>query len=199
MTETITVFYTPLLYTKLAAAIGLSVASHMAIVYTNSAGQSFGVSSGPSHHAMLSNPLDVFTPISAMARGTPSLFGTLMADPNNNHPFIRRHPDDYFTQDDLGMPYPSHVVARGADLSAPWHKIVATYANEGRLHLTYSPISQNSNSMAGFALQQAGLKIPFDSTIPFTPGVFTRLPLPGSSEPLASNNALPGHHGAIAP
>ena len=175
--ETIAVFYTPLASTKLAAAIGLSIASHMAIVYTNNAGQSFGVSSGPSIHLMLQSPTQMLEPVVASASNRPSGFGVLMSDPNNNHAFQMRHPEDYYTQDDDGTPYPSATVTTGSDLSAHWRTIVSTYQQVGTLALTYSPISQNSNSMAGTAIRAAGLRIPFTSVTPFAPAAFTRLPV----------------------
>ena len=175
--ETIAVYYTALASTKLAVSLGFAIASHMAIVYTNKAGLSFGVSSGPSYHLMLQSGFQIIGPIGDMASNMPSGFGVLMSDPNNNHPFHVRQPEDYYTQDDEGTPYPSAVVATASDLSAQWRTIVATYTAVDGLHLTYSPISQNSNSMAGTALRAAGLPIPFSSATPFTPAVFTRLPI----------------------
>ena len=175
--ETIAVFYTPLASTKLAAVLGFAVASHMALVYTNAAGQSFGVSSGPSIHLMLQNPLQMIEPVVASATNMPSGFGVLMSDPNNNHVFVMRHPEDYYTQDYDGTPFPSATVARGKDLSAKWRVIVSTYQSVGSLKLTYSPVSQNSNSMAGTALRASGLRIPFTRETPFVPAVFTRLPV----------------------
>ena len=174
--ETIAIFYTPLASTKLAASIGFAIASHMAVVYTNNAGQSFGVSSGPSIHQSISSPAQILDPIVASASNTPAGFGVLMADPNNNHPFEMRHPEDYFTQDSDGDPYPSALVARGSDLKARWLRIVQSYAEVSALKLTYSPVSQNSNSMAGTAIRAAGLRIPFSSHTPFVPAAFNRLP-----------------------
>ena len=46
--------------------------------------------------------------------------------------------------------------------------------------LTYSPISKNSNSMAGTALRNAGLAIPFSVETKFAPAVFTKLPRDGA-------------------
>ena len=174
--ETIAVFYTPLASTKLAAWLGLAVASHMAIVYTNAAGQSFGVSAGPSIHLMLQSPSQLITPVVASALNELSGFGALMSDPNNDHAFRRRQPEDYYTQDADGTPYPSATVVNGRDLSAKWRAIVAAYRAVSALRLTYSPISQNSNSMAGTALRAAGLPIPFSRATPYAPAVFTQLP-----------------------
>ena len=174
--ETIAVYYTALTSTKLAASLGFAIASHMAIVYTNKAGVSFGVSSGPSYHLMLQSALQILEPVGATASNSPSGFGVLMADPQNNHPFHIRQPEDYYTQEDDGTPFSSAVVASGHDLSAQWRTIVTTYEAVDSVHLTYSPISQNSNSMAGTALRAAKLPIPFSSATPFAPGAFTLLP-----------------------
>ena len=113
-----------------------------------------------------------------MAMARPSPFGVLISDPANNHPFAIGHPEDYYTQDYTGEAYPSITVASGPDLSARWGMILRAYVEMGALHLTYSPLSQNSNSMAGNALRRAGLAIPFSSHTAFSPAMFTRLPGP---------------------
>lgn len=84
--------------------------------------------------------------------------------------------DDYYTQDFEGKEFPHALVAEGRDLSATWATIVKTYAAVGKMSLTYSPTSQNSNSMAGEALRRAGLQVPFSVNAKFAPAVFTHLP-----------------------
>lgn len=175
--ETIAIYYTPLSSTKVATVIGLGEAHHMALVYTDGRGRSFGASSGPSNHMTAQTPGLAISAALSSAMGRPSVFGTLLSDPANNHPFSKGHPDDYYTQDDEGEPYPVTLVASGRDLSAQWQTILRTYVAVGRLKLAYSPISQNSNSMAGAALRAAGIRIPFSSKTWFVPAVFTRLPL----------------------
>lgn len=175
--DAIAVYYTPLTSTKVAEIIGLGQAYHMALVYTDGRGRSFGASSGPSNHMTAQTPGLAVAAAVASTMGVPSAFGTLLSDPSNNHAFTRGRPDDYYTQDDEGEPYPFTIVLRGENLSAQWQCILRTYVAVGRLGLTYSPISQNSNSMAGVALRAAGIAIPFSSKTWFVPALFTRLPL----------------------
>lgn len=175
--DTIAIYYTPLTSTKVAEVIGLGEAHHMALVYTDGSGRSFGASSGPSNHMTAQTPGLAVAAAFASAMGVPSAFGTLLSDPVNNHAFTKGRPDDYYTQDDEGDPYPFTIVLTGRDLSAKWQTILRTYVAVGRLGLTYSPISQNSNSMAGSALRAAGIAIPFSSKTWFVPAVFTHLPL----------------------
>ena len=54
--------------------------------------------------------------------------------------------------------------------------VLRTYARIGQMHLPYSPISQNSNSVAATALRRAGFDMQFSKSTPFAPGLFTRLP-----------------------
>jgi len=176
MMETIAVYYSPLEATRIIAYVGLGLAHHMAIIYTNSAGQSFGVSSGPSIQSTQQTPPNALRALVSMANNMPSDFGTLVSDPHNNTPFVKSMMDDYYTQDYQGNKFPYSTVAEAPDLSAKWQVIVKTYAAIGRLHLTYSPTSQNSNSMAGEALRRAGLRVPFSITARFAPAAFTHLP-----------------------
>jgi hypothetical protein len=174
--ETITVYYSPLEATRIIEAVGLGLAHHIGIVYTNNAGQSFGVSSGPSIQTTQQTPPNALRAIVSMSENTPSDFGTLVSDPHNNTPFMKSRMDDYYTQDFEGKEFPHALVAKGADLSAKWATIVKTYAAIGKMHLTYSPTSQNSNSMAGEALRRAGLQVPFSVNAKFAPAEFTHLP-----------------------
>ena len=54
--DTIAIYYTPLTSTKVAEVIGLGEAHHMALVYTDSRGRSYGASSGPSNHKTAQTP-----------------------------------------------------------------------------------------------------------------------------------------------
>lgn len=175
--DTIAIYYTPLTSTKVAELVGLGEAYHMALVYTDGKGRSFGASSGPSNHMTAQTPGLAISAAFASTMGVPSAFGTLLSDPANNHPFTKGRPDDYYTQDDDGDPYPFTIVLEGGDLSAKWQSILRTYVAVGKLMLTYSPISQNSNSVAGTALRTAGIPVPFSSKTWFVPAVFTRLPI----------------------
>ena len=175
--DTIAIYYTPLTSTKVAEVIGLGEAHHMALVYTDGRGRSYGASSGPSNHETAQTPGLAVSAAFASVMGVPSAFGTLLSDPANNHAFTKGRPEDYYTQDDEGDPYPTTTVLRGENLSGQWQTILRTYVVVGKLGLTYSPISQNSNSMAGAALLAAGIPIPFSSKTWFVPAVFTRLPV----------------------
>ena len=176
MIETIAIYFSPLASTKVASVVGLGLAYHMALVYTDSAGRSFGASSGPSNQATAQTPALALSAILDSARNMPSNFGTLASDPKNNHLFLKGHPEDYYTQDFEGTEYPHATALQGRDLSAQWTSILTTYATIGRMHLTYSPVSQNSNSMAGTALRNAGIRIPFSIATKFAPAMFTKLP-----------------------
>ena len=177
MIETIAIYFSPLPSTKIATIVGLDLAYHMAIVYTNAAGESFGASSGPSNQSTRQTPASALTALYESAQNVPSDFGTLLSDPKNNHLFIIGRPEDYYTQDFEGTPYPHVLAMSGRDLSAQWQAILKTYTIVGTMRLTYSPITQNSNSMAGTALRKAGIPIPFSVETPFAPALFTILPL----------------------
>ena len=176
-TETITVYYSPLESTKVTKLVGFGMAYHMAVVYTDRAGNSFGASSGPSNDAGAQTPANAVRAIVYMADEQPSSFGTLVSDPLNDHVFVKGTAADYYTQNREGRAYPRALVAKGRDLSARWSVILRTYAAVGGLGLTYSPTSQNSNSLAGTALRRAGLSPAFSSDTMFAPGVFTELPV----------------------
>lgn len=163
--------------TKIATLVGLGMAFHVTIVYTNSSGSSFGVSSGPSVHGALQTPGSALRAIVDAALERPSDFGFLISDPANGHPFKRTSRDDYYTQDLGGETFPSYPVLTGKDLSATWAIILNSYEEMSSLHLTYSPITQNSNSMAGTALRQAGIAIPSSFGTRFSPGLFNDLTL----------------------
>ena len=172
--ETLRLYFTPLASTEVARYVGLAEAYHMAVVYTDATGKSFGVSGGPSDLKAGQTPGNALAALLAMAECRPSRFGTLVSDPLNDKAFVMGSTGDFYTHDADGVPYPHMLVARGADLSASWGRIVRAYARIGRLGLTYSPISQNSNSLAVNALEHAGLDVPHASF--FVPGSQTRLP-----------------------
>ena len=92
MMETIAVYFTPLASTKVLGLVGLGIASHIAIVYTDASGTSFGASSGPSDHMTAQTPGYALSALRDMAAKRPSAFGVLVNDPANNHPFNLCHP-----------------------------------------------------------------------------------------------------------
>src|SRR5450830_1084655 len=83
-------------------------------------------------------------------------------------------PDTGIPNSDVGTPYPSQVLITGNDLSAQWATIVQTYSSIASLNLTYSPSTQNSNSVANTALAEAGVPLPNTSLL--VPASDTRLP-----------------------
>ncbi len=175
--ETIAIYYTPIAATKILSAVGLGVACHMSLVYTDNRHQMFGATSGPSNHSAQLTPTQALIALLDVALQRPSMFGTLVADRHNDETFEQGSLNDVYTQDAYGMKYPPFVVLEGRDLTAKWKTILRTYVAVDRLHMTYSPISQNSNSMAGTALRNAGIVIPFSSATNFAPAVFTALPV----------------------
>ncbi len=175
--ETITVYFSPLEATRIVEKVGLGIAHHIGIVYTNKAGQSFGVSSGPSIQSTQQTPPNALRAIVSQASNEPSDFGTLVSDPHNDTPFVKGAMDDYYTQDYEGKEFPHALAMQGGDLSAQWKVILKAYSAMGKMNLTYSPVSQNSNSMAGEALRRAGIPVPFSAKARFAPAVFTHLPM----------------------
>lgn len=171
--ETIRIYFTPLASTTMATDIGLGEAYHMAIVYTDAQGTSFGASGGPSNLKAAQTPRNALLAMLDDAECKASAFGKLIADPHNNTAFVIHSAGDIYTRDAEGRPYPHKLVARGNDLSAQWRTIVRTYAKIGRRGFTYSPIEQNSNSLAATSLKCAGLAQSHERY--FVPGAFTTL------------------------
>ena len=174
--ETLAVYYTPLKSTEGARQVGFGMAYHMAIVYTDHTGRSYGVSAIPSNLKTPQTPGNMFNAVFDTADNRPSTFGLLVAEANNNRAFVKNGAGDYYTHDKQGHAYPRSLVMRGTNLSAQWASIVWTYARISKLGLTYSPMTQNSNSMAGTALRRAGIGLDFSSNTYFTPGAFNPLP-----------------------
>ncbi len=174
--ETLAVYYSPLDSTRVARYVGLGTAYHMALVYTDRDGVSRAVSSGPSNLAVPQTPEYALSAVFASFDEQPSAFGTLVADPKNDTPFVEGSAADFYTMDGGGRFYSHTTVLRGADLSARWQSILHTYARADAMKLTYSPVTQNSNSLAATALRRAGVTLAFSSGTVFVPGAFTDLP-----------------------
>ena len=175
--ETLSVVYSPLESTKVTARLGFGMAYHMALVYTDRAGRSYAASSGPSIGSSAQTPANAISAVLYMADDQPSSFGTLASDPHNDTAFVLGGAGDVYTRDGSGNVYQRRLVMRGKDLSAKWASILQTYATVGGMELTYSPMSQNSNSLAGVALKRAGVQVDFSSDTLFAPGIFTELPI----------------------
>ena len=175
--ETLSVVYSPLESTKVTGRLGFGMAYHMALVYTDRAGISYAASSGPSIGTSAQSPANAISAVLYMANDQPSTFGTLAADPHNDTAFVMGSAADVYTKDGSGHIYPTKLVLHGKDLSVQWGSILRTYAIIAGMDLTYSPMSQNSNSLAGAALKRAGVPIDFSSDTLFAPGIFTELPI----------------------
>src|SRR5712691_1187559 len=118
-----------------------------------------------------------------------SAFQRLMADPERK-------------DRDVSPNQPHTMVAEGDDLSSRW-ALMQDFADEvNSIGYEYRPISQNSNSFAGGALQRAGFFGPgtefperFDSQLVFDPasGETRSFDVPGFEKPLANpiNTATP--------
>lgn len=174
--ETLDVYYSPLDSTRVARYVGLGMAYHMALVYTDRDGVSRAVSSGPSNLAAPQTPEYALSAVFASFDEQPSVFGILIADPKNDTPFVEGSVADIYTKDGSGHAYPHATVLRGNDLSARWASILRTFARVDAMKLTYSPVTQNSNSLAATALRRAGIKLVSSSGTVFVPGAFTDLP-----------------------
>src|SRR5262245_14306379 len=118
--ETISIVYKPV------ATIGQVIAYHATLVYTNSAGQSFYSSAGPSK-AVQATPegerLAVLNEAGAQFSPAQGGWGTIVAA--TNIPFDPNGLTSIgVTRPDAGQgPFASFTVAEGTDLSGAWHTI----------------------------------------------------------------------------
>ncbi|MGZ5871140.1 MAG: hypothetical protein ACXWKP_03405 [Bradyrhizobium sp.] len=75
---------------------------------------------------------------------------------NTDSPFKGLHVEGENTDSEVSPNQPHTMVAEGDDLSARW-ALMQDFANEvNSIGYEYRPVSQNSNSFAGGALQRAG-------------------------------------------
>lgn len=121
---------------------------------------------------------------------------------NRDSPFQRLHADPEGQDRDVSLSRPHTMVAESDDLSSRW-ALMQDFADEvNSTGYEYRPISQNSNSFAGGALQRAGFFGPgtefperFDSQLAFDPasGETRSFNVPGFEKPLANpiNTATP--------
>jgi predicted Zn-dependent protease len=156
--ETIKVYFEPL------GSIAGDTFNHETIVYTNSSGEqfiatSYASNSGPSG----SSVANLSEAASAVTSGSSSVYGTLIT---------QWGPASGMSQADLAhwlgspdAPYQSQTVATGADLSQQWSTITGAYFQIGEQGLTYSPMTENSNSAASTALTAAGVDLPTGTDI----------------------------------
>ncbi len=181
--ESLEVYFSPLPSTLVTRYAGFGMAYHMAIVYTDRTGTSFGASSGPSDLTAAQTPHNAAQALLAMANDGASSFGALVSDPKNDTPFVIGRDGDYYTRGRDGQTYPHALMLKGRDLSPQWTLILQTYVLVGAQDLPYSPTTQNSNSLAGTALRRIGIGAAFSSGTVFAPGIFTELPFPLTTRP----------------
>ena len=176
-TETIQVVFKPL-YTFAGEQY-----YHETLVYTNSQGQTFFTSIGPTNDAneIGASSAQLSATVSAasdVASNTPSQYGTLLAQINQA---FNSSNSTGVTHGQNGTAYFSETVDFGFDLSSEWNTINATYASISNAGLTYSPLTQNSNSTATTALLAADITPPS-----FAGGFFATYWTPGASTTLTS-------------
>jgi Ca2+-binding RTX toxin-like protein len=132
--------------------------------------------------------LNIAAAIEQANTNTPSIWGTLKVEksgaftPNDPSAGVDVVPtidsDTGVRNANAGTPYRSQILATGEDLSEQWNTIVSTYNKIADLNLTYSPATQNSNSVANTALSAAGVPLPKDTgpSGTFTPASSNKLP-----------------------
>ncbi len=157
--ETISIVYEPL-----GVFHGVTY-YHETLLYTNSDGDQFMATAAPSSQpAPGTGDLDNISNASgaAMTNGQ-SPYGTLITNTGALSSF---DPADVSRL--LGStanPNPSQVVASGADLSTKWNQIVSAENELATENLPYSPLTQNSNSIANTALTAAGIDTPLNDGV----------------------------------
>ena len=153
--ESITVYFEPL------GQVGGVTYYHETLIYTNSAGVSQYLTSGPSGSFTPTGNVNALSQMSAasdnQATNQPSAWGTLQAAPVG---IVPSGGIEGLTTSDTSNPnatYASTIIATCTDLSAQWSTMVSTAQQISSQNLTYSPLTQNSNSMANSAIYAAGL------------------------------------------
>ena len=150
-TEKIEVFYQSLL-----------VGYHETLVYTDANGQQFIATAGPTQNPG-NNSYTFSQAADAASNGTSSVYGNLGTTVASISSFSQNDIDRMLGI--TGNPNPSEVVATGTDLSQQWNAIVYAEQQIANQGLPYSPLTQNSNSVASSALTAAGISPPTDNGI----------------------------------
>ncbi|MEO7248279.1 MAG: DUF4280 domain-containing protein [Novosphingobium sp.] len=144
-------------YEKLGSVGGTDY-YHQTLVYEKANGEKYfatAVASSSPKGGILSQLSGLFSsPVSAVT-GSESAFGTLKTYSGPLSSLSKAEQEHWFGPSDA--PYPSRTVASGDDLSGQWQKIQLSYLKTGAANLSYSPLTQNSNSTATTALNSAGV------------------------------------------
>ena len=164
---------------------------HMTLTYTDSNGASQYISAGPttSNASLQMSTVEQLKQMNLAAgqtlTNTPSVWGTLKVggsgtftpgDQTSGIDVVPRvDPNTGQMNSDAGAPFQKVTVTNNATQSQ-WNSIVATYTGIAGLHLTYSPYTSNSNSVACTALAAAGLTVPSTPLLVKTPACGVKLP-----------------------
>lgn len=151
-----------------------TVIYHITLVYKTPFGSEY-ISAGPqiSNATLKLSTGDTLTGIVKAAdnvlTNTPSVWGTLKVNGQSSFTPGDRvagidvvpniNPDTGIRNSDGGTKYSSETITNSANDST-WAQIKQAYNDMSGLNLTYSPATQNSNSVACTALNVAGLSIP---------------------------------------
>ena len=147
MAETISIVYEKLAFDQY----------HQTLVYTQTNGEKqFATAVAGKTPAGLPSTLAALSssPVSAMS-GSSSSFGELKTYSGKVSALSQREQEHWLGSSQ--SPYPKKIVASGPSLSEQWRKIQLTYIKTDIAQLTYSPLTQNSNSTASTALISAGI------------------------------------------
>jgi hypothetical protein len=172
---------------------------HETVVYTNALGQSFYSSGNYSNtdpnlnkNILLNEGLgkQIVQAAEDAQSNTPSAWGVLTADINKP---LTAASTSGVTVGANGNAYESEVVASGPDLSSRWAAFNATESSIVSQNLTYSPYTQNSNSLATAGFLGSGITPPSDTSLfvpggPFSPPVLGPHWAPGTDSDLAKCN-----------
>jgi hypothetical protein len=154
--ETISVIFKPL-----GSFLGTTY-YHQTLVYKDSFGQSFFMSAAPTLEPQIGSMSQALSMMSkasvAVQTGSGSPFGELLYETQMFNPQSSQAIG--ITIDAQGNAYASQVVASGESLETQWLKILGAASEIEGANVQYSPLTQNSNSVASTALTAAGIQLP---------------------------------------
>jgi hypothetical protein len=151
--ESIQVIYEPL-----GSFLGMEY-YHETLEYTNSAGQEFFATSGPTASPSGNALYNVTQAASAAATSGGSAYGTLFCVAGTQSQVSSViGPGNFDSQTSVNDD--RVVVASGSNLSSQWNAITTVCSQVNSEGLSYSPLTQNSNSVASTELTAAGLSPP---------------------------------------
>ena len=151
--ESISVVYQPVV-----SFVGLT-AYHETLVYTDASGnQHFATAGASTPEPGGSSLSNISQASSAVASGTTSVYGTLQVVNGSVADLSNPEHDRMFGPPNA--PFATQVLTTSSDLSGQWQSILNTENYIASQNLAYSPLTQNSNSVANTALTAAGLQPP---------------------------------------